>query len=92
MVIRVIVKEVELQTLKPFKVDLSGWSQIIVFNEPQPELEVFSAEAQVEWNCDYRKTILIIKDRGFNADIKARVPQTVFKSRITYTVYVVELK
>ena len=66
-------------SLKPSKVDLSGWSQIIVFNEPQPELEVFSAEAQVEWNCDYRKTILIIKDRGFNADIKVGVPHKVFE-------------
>ena len=65
--------------LKPTKVDLSGWSQIIVFNEPQPDLEVFSAEAQVEWNCDYRKTILIIKDRGFNADIKVGVPNKVFE-------------
>lgn len=65
--------------LKPTKVDLSGWSQIIVFNEPQPELEVFSAEAQVEWNCDYRKTILIIKDRGFNADIKVGVPHKLFE-------------
>lgn len=65
--------------LKPTKVDLSGWSQIIVFNEPQPELQVFSAEAQVEWNCDYRKTILIIKDRGFNADIKVGVPHKVFE-------------
>ena len=65
--------------LKPTKVDLSGWSQIIVFNEPQPDLEVFSAEAQVEWNCDYRKTILIIKDRGFNADIKVGVPHKVFE-------------
>ena len=65
--------------LKPFQVELSGWSQIIVFNEPQPELQVFSAEAQVEWNCDYRKTILIIKDRGFNADIKVGVPHKVFE-------------
>ena len=44
-----------------------GWTQIMVFSEPQ-NAEVFSAEAITEWNC--RKTILYVRDRGYNAHIR----------------------
>ena len=44
-----------------------GWTQIMVFSEPQ-EATVHSAEARTEWNC--RKTILLVRDRGYNGHIR----------------------